>query len=62
MSTKRATRASLWFWFFLILTVYVVLSAGLAVTTSDRCDGHFGGERSWVVFPPHWECSSGPFD
>ena len=40
----------------LVVTFYVIVSAGLAVATSDACDGALHGDKTWQLFPPHWEC------
>ena len=56
MATKQAQRSSIWFVLMLVVTLYVIVSAGLAVATSDACDGTLHGQKSWTVFPPHWEC------
>lgn len=56
MSTKRSTRASLWFALSLSLAIYVVVSASLAVATADACDGTLHGQKTWQVVPPRWEC------
>jgi hypothetical protein len=61
MATNRAIRGTLWFWLFLGLAVYIVVSAGLAVATADRCDGHLDGGKTWILVPPHWECPSREF-
>jgi hypothetical protein len=59
MATNRAQRATIWFWLALFVALYVVVSAGLAVATSDACDagGSLQGSKTWQPFPPHWECS-----
>lgn len=59
MATKRAQRATAWFWVALAIAIYVVLSAGLAVATADACDadGTLQGHKTWQPFPPHWECT-----
>jgi hypothetical protein len=56
MSTKRETRASVLFVVSLLVAVYVIVSVGLAVATSDACDGGLDGEKTWQPLPPHWEC------
>ena len=56
MSTKRATRASIWFVLSLCFAIYVIVSAGLAVATADACDGTLHGQKTWQLVPPHWEC------
>ncbi len=56
MATKQAQRSTAWFWLMLGVTLYVIVSASLAVATSDACDGPLAGEKNWQVFPPHWEC------
>jgi hypothetical protein len=56
MSTKRATRSSIWFCLALGIAIYVLVSASLAVATADVCDGTLGGQKSWQIVPPHWEC------
>jgi hypothetical protein len=58
MTSKRETRSSVWFVLSLLVAVYVILSASLAVATSDACDGGLDGPKTWQPFPPHWECSS----
>jgi hypothetical protein len=58
MATKQATRSIGWFWLALIISSYVIVSAGLAVATSDACDGGLDGSKTWQPFPPHWECPS----
>ena len=56
ITTKRSARKSVWFWGFLALTLYVMLSVGIAVSTADTCDGHLGSEKTWSYLPPHWSC------
>ena len=56
MSNKREARASAWFLVSLFLAVYILVSVGLAVATSDVCDGGLDGQKTWQPFPPHWEC------
>jgi hypothetical protein len=58
MATRQAQRSTAWFWLCLVVAVYVVVSAGLAVATSDACDadGSLHGDKTWAPFPPHWEC------
>jgi hypothetical protein len=56
MPTKEAQRSTAWFWLMLTVALYVLVSASLAVATSDSCDGSLHGEKSWNPFPPHWEC------
>jgi hypothetical protein len=56
MATKQAQRSSVWFVLMLVVTLYVIVSAGLAVATSDACDGTLHAEKTWTPFPPHWEC------
>ena len=48
--------------FLLIIAVlaYALVSGGVALTTGRKCSDQ-GLERSWVVFPPHWECKNGTF-
>ena len=57
MPTTHRTRSSLMFWLALLLAVYVVVSAGIAVSTADECDGGLDGSKTWQPLPPHWECS-----
>lgn len=57
MSNKREHRASVWFLVSLFVAVYIIVSAGLAVATSDACDGGLDGPKTWQPLPPHWECS-----
>ncbi len=56
MPTKQAQRSTVWFWISLAVTVYVMVSASVAIATSDACDGTLHAEKTWQVFPPHWEC------
>ena len=56
MATKQSQRSTAWFWLMLLVTLYVLVSASLAVATSDTCDGTIGGQKQWVIAPPHWEC------
>jgi hypothetical protein len=56
MSSKRETRSSAWFLLSLFVAVYIIVSVGLAVATSDACDGGLDGPKTWQPFPPHWEC------
>ena len=56
MHANRATRSSFWFILSLVVTVYIIVSAGLAVATADACDGSLHGQKTWQPFPPHWEC------
>jgi hypothetical protein len=56
MATKQATRSTAWFWICIVLAVYVLVSAGLAVATADACDGGLDGDKNWQPFPPRWEC------
>jgi Na+(H+)/acetate symporter ActP len=58
MPTRQAQRSSVWFGLMLVVTLYVIVSAMLAVATSDVCDGTLHGQKSWTPFPPHWECPS----
>jgi Na+(H+)/acetate symporter ActP len=58
MSTKRATRASIWFCLAFCLAIYVLVSASLAVATADVCDGTLHGQKTWQFVPPRWECPS----
>jgi hypothetical protein len=47
-----------WFLLSLFVAVYIIVSAGLAVATSNACDGGLDGPKTWQPFPPHWECPS----
>lgn len=58
MPSKRDVRSSVWFLVSIALAAYVIVSAGLAVATSDACDGGLDGPKTWQPFPPHWECPS----
>jgi hypothetical protein len=55
MATTRSSRNVVWFWFAVIVTTYVLVSASVAVATADRC-GDLDGEKTWNPFPPHWVC------
>ena len=57
MPTKQAQRSTVWFWLMLAVALYVVVSASLAVATSDTCDGTVNGAKTWQPLPPHWECT-----
>ncbi len=45
--------------FFLILVIlgYALISGGVALSTGRKCSDQ-GLERSWVFFPPHWDCTN----
>ena len=58
MATKQATRSVVWFWLALVLSAYVIVSAGLAIATADACDGRLDGSKTWQPVPPHWECTT----
>jgi hypothetical protein len=58
MATNRSQRSTAWFWFMLAVTLYVLVSASLAVATANDCDGPLAAEKTWQLFPPHWECAS----
>ena len=36
--------------------VYLLFSAGVAISTADKCDGQLHANKSWNLFPPRWEC------
>lgn len=55
---QRNARTSVWFWVFLVLAITVGLSAIIAVTTHDDACRTADSPKSWVIFPPHWECKS----
>jgi hypothetical protein len=44
----------LWFWGFLLVTLYAIVSVAIAMATADTCEGR--GDPSWAFAPPHWEC------
>jgi hypothetical protein len=58
MATNRQQRSSAWFMLSLVVAIYIMISVGLAVATSDDCDvaGVPDGRKTWQPFPPHWEC------
>jgi hypothetical protein len=56
VATTRGTRRTLWFWLALAVTLYVIVSVGVAVSTADACDGGLDGQKTWQPFPPRWEC------
>ena len=46
----------IWFCLVLVVAIYVLVSVILAVSTADVCDGTLGGQKTWQIVPPHWEC------
>jgi hypothetical protein len=59
MAGKRSDRRGsgpLWF-AMLVLVVFVLYSVAVAVAGQDDCDG---GDKSWQLFPPAWECEGTP--
>lgn len=40
-----------------IVVVFVLLSAAIAIATVDKC-GDEGAAKQWKFFPPGWECES----
>ena len=42
----------------LVLVVYVLMSAGIAISTADDCD-EISDKQHWVLVPPQWECGPG---
>ena len=42
----------------LVLISYVLMSAGIAISTADDCD-EISDKQHWVLLPPQWECGPG---
>ena len=59
MATTKTQRSAVFFWLALFIAAYVVVSAGLAIATSDNCDSvrSADGSKTWAPVPPHWECT-----
>lgn len=59
---QRSSRAGrgLGFVVIVVLIVYVLMSAALAVSTANDCKKK-GLERHWVFLPPKWECRNGTY-
>lgn len=53
---QRNMRNSVWFWVLLVIFLFVGYSAIIAVTTHDGACARPDSPKSWVLFPPHWEC------
>lgn len=53
-NTYRRGSGPIWF-VALIVVVFALYSAAIAAATADDCDP-FGGEKTWNVLPPRWEC------
>jgi hypothetical protein len=50
-------RRRIWYLLVLFVIIYVLMSAAIAVSTSDDC-GQLRSQKHWVYFPPKWECGS----
>ncbi|GEM_PF-2903584 len=38
--------------------IYALVSAGVAITTADTCNGQLRADKEWQYFPPKWKCTS----
>ena len=38
---------------------YVLMSAGIAMSTGDDCEDAGIDKQHWVLVPPQWECGPG---
>jgi hypothetical protein len=47
-------------WFVaLAVVIFALYSLAVAGSTADKCDAS-GGDKTWQVVPPHWECNGRP--
>lgn len=44
------------FWLAVIALTFGFFSIAKATATIDDCDQVTGGRKTWIVFPPKWEC------
>jgi hypothetical protein len=56
-TTWRTVRSFL-FVVVIVTVVYLLFSAGVAISTADKCDGQLHANKSWTLFPPGWECQT----
>jgi len=41
-----------------VIVVYGLFSAGVAIATADKCGGtHLNTQKDWNWFPPRWDCT-----
>ena len=45
-----------YFYMAIVVLVFAMYSLTVAVSTMDKCGE--GAPKSWVVFPPGWECTA----
>jgi len=46
------------FWTFILVVIFAMYSAGVAIMTANDCDTSSGGKKEWTVIPPEWECGA----
>ena len=56
-TTWRTIRSFL-FVVLIVAIVYALFSAGVAVSTADKCNGQLHADKDWNFFPPRWDCVS----
>lgn len=45
-------------WFVaLAVVIFALYSLAVAASTADKCGAGYGGDKTWQVMPPHWECN-----
>ena len=58
VGTAWRTVRSFLFVFVIVAIVYILFSAGVAISTADKCDGQLHADKTWNLFPPGWECQT----
>jgi hypothetical protein len=53
-SLDRHGSSPIWF-VFLVVAIFVLYSATVALTTADDCGDL---DKEWELFPPGWECQA----
>ena len=43
-----------------LCVAYLLVSVAVAIATSRHCNVSTGGNKAWIVAPPHWECRGTP--
>ncbi|HEY2813084.1 MAG TPA: hypothetical protein VGJ03_06460 [Acidimicrobiales bacterium] len=56
VGTTWRTIRSLLFVMLILVIVYTLFSAAVAVSTADKCDGQLRADKTWNFLPPRWDC------
>jgi hypothetical protein len=58
VGTAWRTIRSFLFVVLIVAIVYTLFSAGVAISTADKCNGQLHADKEWNFVPPRWDCVS----